>query len=148
MLKIKFVEDCNVMPKGLIKEFLKNNVLLLRNGEDGYYKEHPEFIEDMSYDILIDNKCDNLKKGVPHLNDSEEGLFCKDGNGNYGWCWEAFDYHPEIGLFEIIICMNDALCIGYWIPNDSWMNPEIKRILCEKLNIEIPEPQMEYFQCC
>jgi len=135
MLKLKLPEDCNQIQDESVRTFLKEHVTQLRNGEDGYYDRFPEFISDMPYDILIDNATDCVTKDVPHLNNSESGLYCLNEEGDYGWCWESCDYHPKIKLFEIVICMNDSLCVGYWVPDDDHIDPTLKSVLCSKLNI-------------
>lgn len=145
MITIKYKSDLEKIVNEKHREILADVLSNL----DTVVSEHnlePWNPDEQGYSIYIENQKDDITKDVPHLNNSEEGLLCfgtiTQDPPHIGWCWEVVTYLEKANLYEIVILMNDEFGIGYYVPNDEFINKRLKEALEEmryKGNMEIKE---------
>jgi len=137
MILIKKLEDIEKIPdeehKAKIYEITRNLIRTQQNLPPDY--------EDRSYSIYIENKKDNIRKGVPHCNDEQDGLLCNSdlwtpGNVRAGWCWEAVTYYPKIHLYEIVIIINNEMGVGFFVPEDFYLDKELEKAMKEQCDVD------------
>jgi hypothetical protein len=134
MITIKWPSDCDAIVDQAVKRHLLDVTTSLREADGAYFIAHPEYADDMSYSVLIDNATDDITTCV--LEPKEKGLLCEDKEGvlndgkpTYGWCWESVKFHADCNLFEILIVMNNELAVAYYVPNDDSINQTIQEQL-------------------
>lgn len=134
MIAIKYKSDLNKISNVRHRVVLRN-VLSNLDATVSEYNLEPWNPDENGYSIYIQNLKDDITKDVPHLNNSEEGLLCfgtiTQDPPHIGWCWEAVTYFEKAKLYEIVIIMNDDFGIGYYVPNDEFINKRLKEALDE-----------------
>jgi len=131
MILIKRTEDLanigDIRHRAILADTLKNLESEVIEYDLGSWEP-----DDNGYSIYIENAKDDITK-LPHLNESEQGLLCygsitKD-TPHVGWCWEQVRYYFDADLYEICIIMNNEFGIGYYIPNDEFIDGRLKSAL-------------------
>lgn len=136
MILLKSLEDCDKITSAEQRKAAVYITSMLLEQIEG----EPVTMEESGYTILIDNRTDNIEIGMPHLNDSERGLLCYGTLGtteeaHVGWAWEAVAYFLNERVYHIVIICNNEFGVGYLVPDDEFMHPELRAAL-EKIMVE------------
>jgi len=154
MIEVRSVKDCfkikDLNHRKIIKNYIRIIYLAYAGDSRDSLREYLKQANTERQGVIYFDKDDDMSKDIPHLNNSEFGLYCisniwTDKEIEYGWCWEHVTWHKWCNIFSILVLMNDDFGMWYMFPDGDYLNLEFRNALMKACDIIVNKEEDEWF---